>query len=155
MTPLHVSCFRCDTAAVVDEVYRSDVNMQERDGKTAMLYACKNGHFDILRVLLSVFADTDITNDDGRTPAAECEYWGSPELAHYIKRLMHVPSNNDINGSISAATPTIHLAPFKLENNVYVKSRTNNYKTLTSQVENSKLNKKCKHYCNICCCNIM
>jgi ankyrin repeat protein len=45
-----------------------------------------NGHLDIVKVLLSVFADTNITDDDGRTPVATCEYCGSPELAHYIQQ---------------------------------------------------------------------
>jgi ankyrin repeat protein len=61
-----VSCYRGDTAAVVDVVYESDVNMQDRDGWTAMHYACMNGHLDTVKVLLSVFADTNITDDDGR-----------------------------------------------------------------------------------------
>jgi ankyrin repeat protein len=84
-TPLHDSCYRGDTAAVVDVVYESDVNMQDRDGRTAMHIACVNGHLDIVKVLLSVFADTNIIDDDGRTPVAVCEYYGSPELAHYIQ----------------------------------------------------------------------
>jgi ankyrin repeat protein len=47
-------------------VYESDVNMQDRDGRTAMHNACVNGHLDIVKVLLSVFADTNITDDNGR-----------------------------------------------------------------------------------------
>jgi ankyrin repeat protein len=55
-------------------VYESDVNMHDRDGSTAMHIACMNGRLDILSLLLSVFADTNITNDDGKTPVAVCEY---------------------------------------------------------------------------------
>jgi ankyrin repeat protein len=66
MTPLHWSCYRCDTAAVVDVVYESDVNVQDGAGRTAMHQACVNRHLDIVKVLLSVFADTNITNDFGR-----------------------------------------------------------------------------------------
>jgi hypothetical protein len=72
-TPLHESCYRGDTAAVVDVVYECDVNMQDRDGRTAMHYACMNGHLDTVKVLLSVFADTNITDDYGKTPVAVCE----------------------------------------------------------------------------------
>jgi hypothetical protein len=39
-TPLHMACYDGDTAAVVDVVYKSDVNMQDRNGWTAMHYAC-------------------------------------------------------------------------------------------------------------------
>jgi ankyrin repeat protein len=81
LTPLHWSCYSGDTAAVVDVVYESDVNMQDRAGRTAMHHACMNGHLDTVKVLLSVFADTNITDDDGRTPVAMCEYCGNPELA--------------------------------------------------------------------------
>jgi ankyrin repeat protein len=100
-TPLHVSCYRGDTAAVVDVVYESDVNMQDKGGRTAMHNACVNGHLDIVKVLLSVFADTDITNDYGDTPVALCEYYGSPELAHYIQHnhLMYVSGDGDVNNA--------------------------------------------------------
>jgi ankyrin repeat protein len=60
-------------AAVVDVVYESDVNMQDKDGWTAMHYACVNGQLDVVKVLLSVFADINITDDNGFTPVAVCE----------------------------------------------------------------------------------
>jgi ankyrin repeat protein len=83
-TPLHVSCYSGDTAAVVNVVYQSDVNMQDRGGNTAMHCACVNGHLDTVKVLLSVFADINITDDTGDTSVAVSEYYGSPELVHYI-----------------------------------------------------------------------
>jgi hypothetical protein len=100
-SPLHQSCYRGDAAAVCNAVYGGDVNMQARDGCTAMHIACMNGHLDIVKVLLSVFADIDITDDDGRTPVAVCVLYGSPELAHYIQHdhPMFVPGDDDDNGS--------------------------------------------------------
>jgi ankyrin repeat protein len=102
--PLHVSCYRSDTAAVVDMVYESDVNIQDFDGKTAMHYACMNGHCDIVKVLLSVFADTDITDDDGYTPADVCEVKDNPDLADYIEdnNLMNVRGNDDSDNAAIA-----------------------------------------------------
>jgi ankyrin repeat protein len=69
--------------------------------------ACVNGHLDTVKVLLSVFADTNITNDEGDTPIATCEYWGSPELAHYIQHNhpMYVSDDgDDHNGTVTNKT---------------------------------------------------
>jgi ankyrin repeat protein len=49
-------------------VYECDVNMQDRHGRTATHRACMNGHLDTVKVLLSVFADVNTTDDDGYTP---------------------------------------------------------------------------------------
>jgi hypothetical protein len=105
VTSLHWSCYDGDTAAVVDVVYECD-NMQDSDGLTAMHYACADGHLDVVKVLLSVFADTGITDDDGVTPViglmCDCD---CPELAHYIKHNhpMHVSyeDENDSNITVS------------------------------------------------------
>jgi ankyrin repeat protein len=84
-TPLHLSCYKGDTTAVGEVVYESDVNLQDKEGKTAMHLAGIGGHLDTVKVLLSVFADTNITNDYGCTPVAVCEDWGgSLESANYI-----------------------------------------------------------------------
>jgi hypothetical protein len=72
---------------------------------TVVSNACVCGHLDIVKVLLSVLADTNITNDFGKTPVAVCKYWGSPELAHYIQHnhLMSVCGDDDnISGIIAS-----------------------------------------------------
>jgi ankyrin repeat protein len=96
-TLLQTACYRGDTAAVVDVVYKFDVNMQDRDGRTAMHLACGNGSLETVQVLLSAGADTNITNDRGRTPVAVCGNYGSPELAHYIQHKLSGYDNNDRN----------------------------------------------------------
>jgi ankyrin repeat protein len=100
-SPLHKACSKGDTAAVVDVMYESDVNMQDGDGATAMHIACMNGHLDTVKVLLSVFADINVTDDYGDTPVALCEYCSSPELAHYIQHNhpMYVSGDDDDNGN--------------------------------------------------------
>jgi ankyrin repeat protein len=104
-TPLHKSCIRYDLATVVEEVYKSDVNMQDSDGMNAMHNACVCGHLDIVKVLLSVFADTNITSDFGIAPVAVGEYYGNPELAHYIKQnhpmSVSGDGDNDSNRTLS------------------------------------------------------
>jgi hypothetical protein len=104
-TPLHKSCIRYDIATVVEEVYKSDVNMQDSDGMNAMHNACVCGHLDIVKVLLSVFADININNDFGNTPVAVCKYWDNPELAGYIQHnhLMYVSGDGDNNSGITAS----------------------------------------------------
>jgi ankyrin repeat protein len=110
MTPLHWSCYNCDAAAVADVVYKSDVNMQDGAGRTAIHHACMNEHLDLVKVLLSVFADTNITNDFGKTPVALCEYYGSPELADYIQNnhLMHVSDDAGNNSSVTVSGQVDH-----------------------------------------------
>jgi ankyrin repeat protein len=104
LTPLYNSCMRCDVAAVVDVVYESDVNMQDRDGWTSMHLACVNGHLDTVKVLLSAFADTSISSDDGRSLTTVCEYGGSPELADYIQQHNHLMSASDDKDSCDNIT---------------------------------------------------
>jgi ankyrin repeat protein len=103
--PLHDLCYKGDTAAVVAVMYESDVNLQDKDSCTAMHWACMDGHLDTVKVLLSVFADTNITDDYGDTPVATCKSWGSPELAHYIQHnhLMYasgVDDNVTVSGQV-------------------------------------------------------
>jgi hypothetical protein len=159
-TPLQESCNRGDTAAVVDVVYESDVNMQARDGKTAMHLACMNGHLDTVKVLLSVFADTNITNDFGRTPVVLCEYYDSPELAHYIQHnhLMSV-SDDDNNSNSTVSDQVDHNnthTQVKFEKSVIVTSDDNNDETSTSEIVQSKSGNIRKHHSNMnmSCCNI-
>jgi ankyrin repeat protein len=106
-SPLQVSSNRGDTAAVVDVVYDSNVNMQDIIGRTAMHWTCVNEHLDIMKILLSVFADVNITDDDGLTPVEVCKYGGNPELLNYIQHnhLMSVSSdNNDNNAGVADQT---------------------------------------------------
>jgi ankyrin repeat protein len=45
-------------------------------GSTALHAACFNGHVEATRLLLSVFARTDITDNDRRTPAMLAQFCG-------------------------------------------------------------------------------
>jgi ankyrin repeat protein len=58
-----------DSDTAVDVLDVSDVNLQVDSGYTALHWACMYGHVDIVRILLSKFASTDITDDNRRTPA--------------------------------------------------------------------------------------
>jgi ankyrin repeat protein len=86
-------------------VYESDVNMQDGAGRTAMHHSCMNKHLDTVKVLLSVLADTYITDDNGRTLETVCAFNGSPELANYIQHNlpMYVPGDDDKDSNITAS----------------------------------------------------
>jgi ankyrin repeat protein len=158
-TPLHDFCYDGDSATVVDVVYESDVNMQDINGKTAMHCACTSGNLDTVKVLLSVFADTNITNDNGRTPVALCELYGSPQLAHYIQHNhpMSVSGDDDsdtnITGSGQVDQTNTHTQA-TLEGSVIVQFVNNNNETRINKVENSKPNEKRRRHDNLGCCNV-
>jgi hypothetical protein len=115
--PLHDSCFNGDTAAVVEMVYESDVNLQDFNGNTAMHNAGMKGHFDIVKVLLSVFADTNITDDNGDTPADICDLNDNPDLADYIEdnNLMNMSGNDDSDNAAVADQTNHNTTNFRVD----------------------------------------
>jgi ankyrin repeat protein len=58
-----------DVDAMSDLLYTCDVDLQASNGYTALHIACAHGHVEATRLLLSVFARTDITDNNRRTPA--------------------------------------------------------------------------------------
>jgi ankyrin repeat protein len=143
VTPLYKACISGDTAAVGDVVYESDVNIQVLRGRTAMHCACINEHLDTVKVLLSVFADINITDDTRDTPVDACEYCGSPELAYYIKHnhLMSVSGDDDNNSNITASGQVDHNnthTQVTLEDSVIVEPVNNKNENRANKVENSK-----------------
>jgi ankyrin repeat protein len=149
-TSLHQSCSRGDTAAVVDVVYESDVNMQNRAGWTAVYWAFAYGHLDIMKVLLSVFADTNITDNAGYTSVEAGVYGGSWELIlAYYKRFNHLMSvfdEDDNNSNITVSGQVDHnntdTQQITLENSVLVQSVENNNENRTNEVNNSNSNNR-------------
>jgi hypothetical protein len=110
-----------------------------------------------VKVLLSVFADTNITDDYGRSSVAMCEYGGSPELANYIQHnhLTYVSDNDENCGNITVSDQVDHRnidTQAKLEDNAIVAS-VNNNQYFTGKVKNSKSSNKRKNHSNVGCCN--
>jgi hypothetical protein len=94
------------------------------------------------------------------TPVALCEYYGSPELAHYIQHnhLMSVSGDDDNNSNITVTGQVDHNntnTHVKLEDSVIVESVINKNENCSNKVENSKSNNKRNHHNNIGCCNIV
>jgi hypothetical protein len=81
-TALHLTCFSETDSRLYDACRAGDDCSQYMNycirlmwtyklamESTSLHVACMNGHVEATRLLLSVFARTDITDDDRRTPA--------------------------------------------------------------------------------------
>ncbi|XP_045475758.1 ankyrin repeat domain-containing protein 40-like [Harmonia axyridis] len=95
----------------VDRLTREDVNINARQkahGWTALHWACKQGHEDIIRLLLSRGADPNIVNNKNETPADICS---SPSMF-----------NSFMNGN---SLPNNHLHDYKFRTNILKNSNQN------------------------------
>jgi ankyrin repeat protein len=146
--PLHELCYSGDTAAVVNVVYECDVNVQDNNnGRSAMHYACMNGNLDIVKVLLSAFADTNIADDDGMTPAAACEYYSNQELANYIQHSQRSHSSDDGDYSVIVADQTYYITST---------TRTDNTNNTSKHADTEhKTSNKTQFFAFDYCCNII
>jgi hypothetical protein len=116
---IHGACTRDNTDDVSIALYDTNVNMTCHDGSIPLHWACQNGSVDIVRLLLSVFARVDITNDDRRTPIDAAMQFGNKELVPYMSSLLdvtnYIPSSSttanfgsaSINSGIQAAVDVI------------------------------------------------
>lgn len=76
---------------VVRELIRNDasnVDEQDNEGNTPLNIACREGHDDIVLLLLSIFANTLTENNRGLTPVETSVLFGFPHLVsilqHYV-----------------------------------------------------------------------
>jgi ankyrin repeat protein len=68
------ACRNNNVKVVNTLVYVDDVNVQDNKGATPLHDACEYGNVDIVECLLSVFANTNITNDNKRTPVEQAKF---------------------------------------------------------------------------------
>ena len=106
-TALHLTCFSetdrrlyraCDDGdvnAMSDLLYTSDVDLQVSNGMTALHVACTQGHVEETRILLSVFARTDITDNGRRTPAMVAQLSGFTILLPYLRYTLTESRDNN------------------------------------------------------------
>lgn len=83
-TLLHVASNHGDYEAVVNLLYEEDFNAQDNNGSTPLHCACINNYVDIARALLSVFASTEITDDNRLTAVDVCKQSGFYELVGFM-----------------------------------------------------------------------
>jgi ankyrin repeat protein len=92
---LHRACLNNNIQVVITLMYTddNDVNVQDNYGDTRHCTLLVGvGNVDIVECLLSVFANTNITNDDKRTPVEHAKYFGNNELVPcFSQSLLHVP----------------------------------------------------------------
>jgi ankyrin repeat protein len=60
---LHIACNESRLDAMKDLLYTSNVDLQDSTGSTLLHIACMHGQVEATRLLLSVFARTDITDN--------------------------------------------------------------------------------------------
>jgi hypothetical protein len=67
--PLHAACAFNSLYLDTNPLYAQDVNIQYKDGHTLLHLSSMVSYKEGVEMLLSVFADKEITNDDQQTPA--------------------------------------------------------------------------------------
>jgi hypothetical protein len=65
-------------------LHKLDINTQNLLGNTPLHNACYAGHIEVVRALLSVFAHTNITNDDCDSPAVLAMHCGHTQLLSLV-----------------------------------------------------------------------
>jgi ankyrin repeat protein len=109
-SPMQAGCIDSDIVTVTATLYLNNVNLQIAGDSTALHWACTRGDVEIVRMLLSAFADTHITDDERRTPAMEAEQNGHTELLLHLQCILpattDIPSTNNNSVSISLVSVT-------------------------------------------------
>jgi ankyrin repeat protein len=94
-TRLYYACLNGDVDAVTDLVYTTEVDLQVIGGMTALHVACSHGDVEVTRLLLSVWARTNITDYDRCTPAMLAQQYGFTTLLPYLNRTLSESRDND------------------------------------------------------------
>jgi len=63
-----------------------DVNTKTSEGITALMYAAKGGHAEVVRVLLDRNADANAKDKDGKTALMLAEEEGHTEIVKLLKK---------------------------------------------------------------------
>jgi ankyrin repeat protein len=97
---MQAACTESDIETVTATLYLSNLDLQVAYDYTALHYACVLGDVEIVRMLLSAFANTHITNDDRRTPAMLAEMYGHTEVLSNLQCTLS--ATTDISALVSA-----------------------------------------------------
>jgi ankyrin repeat protein len=77
---LHKACLRSNRERVSSLLYSVDVDEQDASGRTPLHNACHMDYKNIVRALLSVFANTDTTDDDKYTPMDAAKFYNNTNV---------------------------------------------------------------------------
>lgn len=112
---LHCACSRenvDEVANIVMNYTDKNVNMTDQSSKTALHLVCRNGTVEIVRVLLSVFASVDITDDHNSTPLQIAQSSGNSGLVPYLSRTSDMLSTRENpTSTITNIDSTISVTP--------------------------------------------
>jgi hypothetical protein len=61
------------------------INLQDKDGQTALMISCRDSHIDIARFLLGHGADIDAKDHEDHTALQRSSYDGAEEIVNMIK----------------------------------------------------------------------
>ena len=84
----------------------ADVNTKDEKGYTPLHYACRDGHLDLVRLLLEARADVEARNKDNETPLHQACLHGHPATA----RLLLLDHGANVQTWSSNNSTPIHLA---------------------------------------------
>ena len=98
-------CALLGTPESVSELICAGVkDYQDKHGQTALLLACRRGHLEIAKLLMSAGSDASIADNEGRTPLHMLVMFPADEVAQVAELLLSSPQAN-----IDAAT-SVHCA---------------------------------------------
>ena len=82
--------------------------MRDDDSETALMYAARNGHVEVVQLLLDVGVNKDIEDDNGQTALAKAVQYGHLELSKLLQEANPgCPDKSTRNGLASTA-----ISPF-------------------------------------------
>jgi ankyrin repeat protein len=93
----------------------NDVDGQDNNGCTPLHHACQFGNVDLVECLLSVFANTNITDDDKRTPVEHAKYSGNNELVSCFSQFLNMcPDTLQTSRQVSVSHSQHQVLPASL-----------------------------------------
>jgi ankyrin repeat protein len=88
---MQIACANGDIITVTATLQIQNLDLQIANDFTALHFACCRGDVEIVRMLLSAFANTHITDDERRTPAVLAELYSHTELLPHLRCTLSDP----------------------------------------------------------------
>ncbi len=98
-------------AIIQDEiVYAGDINMQDHDGRSALMSASYNGHTEMAALLLEKGAHIDMQDNDGCSALMLASYIGHSEVAALLlEKGAHIDMQDNRNSCLMLVMTTLLL----------------------------------------------
>jgi ankyrin repeat protein len=104
-----------DIATAAATLFLSNLDLQGYFDFTDLHYACYRGDVEIVRMLLSAFADTHITNENRHTPTMLAEMHGHTELLPYLRCTLSDPPDNSVHVSNNNNNNSVSISMLSVE----------------------------------------